>query len=163
MADGKGNLSEIDSRNIITTKPDELPEESRKAAEEFQSALQERIKAFEEELKVAKEKEMQALLSCFKKDRQGGVTQIQDVVLPSIECKSIKISKVKLNITPPPVTSSVFSGEKVTHMVDQPVSVCLANRLQKIIDGSIDNRLESVIDSKVRSAMLRVNDETAKK
>jgi hypothetical protein len=31
--------------------------------------LQERIKAFEEELKVAKEKEMQALLSCFKKDR----------------------------------------------------------------------------------------------
>jgi hypothetical protein len=35
MADGKGNLSEIDSRNIITTKPDELPEESRKAAKEF--------------------------------------------------------------------------------------------------------------------------------
>jgi hypothetical protein len=32
-------------------------------------ALQECRKAFEEELKAAEEKEMQALLSCFKKDR----------------------------------------------------------------------------------------------
>jgi hypothetical protein len=39
MADGKGNLSEIDSRNIITVKLEELPEESRKAVEEFQRAL----------------------------------------------------------------------------------------------------------------------------
>jgi hypothetical protein len=37
----------------------------------------------------------------------------------------------------------------------------LANRLQKIIDGSIDNRLESALDSKVHFAMLHVNDETA--
>jgi hypothetical protein len=35
MADGKGNLSEIDSRNIITAKPEELPKEARKAIEEF--------------------------------------------------------------------------------------------------------------------------------
>jgi hypothetical protein len=47
MADGEGNLSEIDSRNIITAKPEELPEESRKAVEEFQKALHERRKAFE--------------------------------------------------------------------------------------------------------------------
>jgi hypothetical protein len=39
MADDKGNLSEIDFRNIIMTKPEELPEESRKAVEEFQRAL----------------------------------------------------------------------------------------------------------------------------
>jgi hypothetical protein len=39
----------------------------------------------------------------------------------------------------------------------------LANRLQKIIDGSIDSRLESALDSKVHSAMLHVNDETSKK
>jgi hypothetical protein len=38
----------------------------------------------------------------------------------------------------------------------------LANCLQNIIDGSIDNRLESVLDNKVYSAMLHVNDETAK-
>jgi hypothetical protein len=31
--------------------------------------LQERRKTFEEELKAVEEKEMQALLSCFKKDR----------------------------------------------------------------------------------------------
>jgi hypothetical protein len=62
MADGKGNLSEIDSRNITTTKLEELPEESRKVVEEFQWGLLERRKAFEEELKAAEEKEMQALL-----------------------------------------------------------------------------------------------------
>jgi hypothetical protein len=34
--------------------------------------LQKRRKAFEEEFKAAEEKEMQALLSCFNKDWQGG-------------------------------------------------------------------------------------------
>jgi hypothetical protein len=113
-------------------------------------------------LKAVKEKEMQALLSCFKKDRQGEVTQIRGVVLPSIERKSIKIPEVQLNITPPPVTSSALSGEKIAHMVYQAVSASLANRLQKMIDGSVDSRLESALDSMVCSAMLHVNDETAK-
>jgi hypothetical protein len=88
--------------------------------------------------------------------------QIQGVILPSIECKSIKIPEVKLNIILPPITSSTLSGEEVAHMVDQAVSTSLANRLQKIIDGSIDCRLESALDSKISSTMLRVNDETAK-
>jgi hypothetical protein len=48
-------------------------------------------------------------------------------------------------------------------MVDQVVNASLVNRLQKIRDCSIDSRLESVVDSKVRSSVLRVNDETAKK
>jgi hypothetical protein len=89
---------------------------------------------------------MQGLLLCFKKDQHSGVTQIQGVILPSVECKSIKIPEVKLNITLPPITSSAS----------------LANRLQKIIDGSIDSRLESALDSKVHSATLHVNDETSK-
>jgi 23S rRNA maturation-related 3'-5' exoribonuclease YhaM len=143
MADGKDNLSEIDYRNIIMAKSEELPEESRKAVKEFQRALQERMKVFDEELKAIKEKEMQALLSLFKEDRQGGVTQIQGVILPFVECKSIKIPKVKLNITPPPVTSSALSGEEVTHMVDRAVSASLTNILEKMIDGSIDSRLGS--------------------
>jgi hypothetical protein len=84
MANDKGNLSEIDSRNIITAKPKELLKKCQKVIEEFQRALQERRKAFEEELKAAEKKEMQALLFCFKKDRHSGVTQIQGVVLPSI-------------------------------------------------------------------------------
>jgi hypothetical protein len=67
-----------------------------------------------------------------------------------------------MNITLPPITSSALSGEEVTHMVDQAVSASLANRLQKIIYGSIDNRLESALDNKVCSAMLHVNDETIK-
>jgi hypothetical protein len=74
MADGEGNLSEIDSRNIIMVKLEELPEESRMVVEKFRRALQEHRKAFEEELKAVEEKEMRALLSCFKKDRKGGVT-----------------------------------------------------------------------------------------
>jgi hypothetical protein len=105
---------------------------------------------------------MQALLSCFKKDRQGGVTQIQGVILPFVECKSIKIPEVKLNITLPLVTSSALSDEEVAHMVDHAVSASLVNRLQTIIDSSIDNRLESALDSMVHSTMLRINDETAK-
>jgi hypothetical protein len=91
------------------------------------------------------------------------VTQIQGVVLPSVEHKSIKIPKVTLNITSPSVTSSALSGEEVAHMVDQAVSASLANRLQKIIDGSIDSRLESALDSKVRSAMLCMNVKFSKK
>jgi hypothetical protein len=110
-----------------------LPKESRKAVEEFQEALHERRKDFKEE------KEMQALLSCFKKDQQSGVTQIQGDILPSVESMSIKIPEVTLNITPPPVTSSALSGEEVTHIVDQVIIASLANRLQKIIDGSIDS------------------------
>jgi flagellar motor component MotA len=162
VIDGKVNLSNIDSR-IITAKPEELLEESRKVVEEFQMALQECMKAFEEKLKAAEEKEMQALLSCFKKDRQGGVTQIQGVVLPSVKCKSIKIAEVKLNITSSPVSTSALSDKDVAHMVDQVVSASLANRLQTIIDGSVDSRLETALDSKVRSTMLHVNDKIAKK
>jgi hypothetical protein len=124
--------------------------------------LQELKKAFKEELKAAEEKEMQALLSCFKKYLQGEVTQIQGDALPSVEHKSIKIPEVKLNITLHVVTSSALSGEEVAHMVDQAVSASLANRLQKMIDGSVDSQLESSLDSKVRSAMLRVNDEITK-
>jgi hypothetical protein len=63
------------------------------------------------------------------------VTQI----VPSIERRSIEILEVTLNITPPPVISSALSSEEVAHMVDQVVSASLANRLQKIIDGSIDS------------------------
>jgi hypothetical protein len=43
---------------------------------------------------------------------------------PSLrEWKPIKIPEVKLNITLPPITSSALSGEDVTHIVDQTVSV----------------------------------------
>jgi hypothetical protein len=34
-AGGKGNLSEIDSRNIITVKSEELPKKSQKTVKEF--------------------------------------------------------------------------------------------------------------------------------
>jgi hypothetical protein len=91
------------------------------------------------------------------------VTQIQGVVLPSVKRMSTKIPEVKLNITPPPVTSSALSGEEVAHMVDQAVSASLANRMQKMIVGSVDSQLESSLDSKVHFVMLPVNDETAKK
>jgi inorganic pyrophosphatase len=69
MVDGKGNLPDIDPKNIIIVKSEELSKESWKAIEKFQKTLQERRKAFEEELKAIEEKEMQALISCFKKDR----------------------------------------------------------------------------------------------
>jgi hypothetical protein len=72
---------------------------------------------------------MQALLSCFNKDWQGGVTQIHGVVLPYVKRTSVKITEVTLNITLPPITSFALSGEEVAHLSDQVVSSSLANRL----------------------------------
>jgi hypothetical protein len=39
MADGKSNLSEVDSRNIIISKPGELPEEFEKPSGQFLSLI----------------------------------------------------------------------------------------------------------------------------
>ena len=84
MADRKEDLSEITSKNIIMAKLEKVPEETWKTVEKHMKAIQERRKAVEEEVRSLEEKEMQELLSCFKKDQQGVVTQIKDVVLPSI-------------------------------------------------------------------------------
>jgi hypothetical protein len=79
---------------------------------------------------------MQDFLSYFKKGWQGVVTQIKDVVLPSIDYKSVEILKVNTNINP---LSIALAFEDIVHMVDQVVNASLANRLQKQIDGSVDN------------------------
>jgi hypothetical protein len=62
---------------------EEVSKEARKTIEEHMKAIQEHRKVVEEELKALEEREMQYLLSCFKKDRQSVVTQIKGVVLPS--------------------------------------------------------------------------------
>jgi hypothetical protein len=67
------------------------------------------------------EKEMQALLSCFKKE----------AIFPSIDCKPIKIPEEKINTTCHPIALSALSIEDVVHMVDHVVSAPSATRMQK--------------------------------
>jgi hypothetical protein len=87
------------------------------------------------------------------------VTQIKDVVLPSIDYKPVEIPKVNTNIN---ALSIALAFEDIVHMVDQVVNASLAKDYKKI-DGDVDSQLESSIDNKIRFAMLRVNEEFAKK
>jgi CHAD domain-containing protein len=58
---------EIHPSNIVMASFEELPEEARKAFEEYKKAAEERRKAVEEYLKALEAEEMQNYLSCFKK------------------------------------------------------------------------------------------------
>jgi uncharacterized membrane protein len=70
----------------------EVPKEARKTVEEHMRAIYER-----------------------RKDCLGVVTQIRDVVLPSIDRKPIVIRKVKINL--PPNALSTLSAEDDAHML----------------------------------------------
>jgi glucose-6-phosphate 1-dehydrogenase len=80
MTNCKEDLLEITSKNIIMVKLEEV-QEAWKVVEGHMKALKERMKPVVEEMRTLEEKEMQDFLSCFKKDWQGVVTQIKDVVL----------------------------------------------------------------------------------
>jgi hypothetical protein len=67
------------------------------------------------------------------------VTQIKDVVLPSIDYKPVEIPKVNTNIN---ALSIALAFEDIVHMVDQVVNASLAKDYKKI-DGSVDSQLES--------------------
>ncbi|TVU26843.1 hypothetical protein EJB05_29408, partial [Eragrostis curvula] len=64
-----GSIAEVDPKNIVKASFEEIPENVRKK--------------FEEIKKIREEQELHELLSCFKKDRQGAVTQVKDYVPPS--------------------------------------------------------------------------------
>jgi hypothetical protein len=72
--------SEIDPKNIIMVTLEEIPEEQCKALEVHRWAAEERRK-------VEEAREPQEFLACFKKERQGKVTQVKEVILPSNRAK----------------------------------------------------------------------------
>jgi hypothetical protein len=71
---------EIDPKNIIMVTLEEIPEEQCKALEAHRRAVEERRK-------VEEAREPQEFHTCFKKERQGKVTQDKEVILPSNRAK----------------------------------------------------------------------------
>jgi hypothetical protein len=67
---------EIDPKNVIMVTLEEIPEEQRKAFEAHRQAAEERRM-------VEEAWELQEFLTCFKKERQGKVTQVKEAILPS--------------------------------------------------------------------------------
>jgi hypothetical protein len=68
--------SEIHMNNIVMATLVEVPEEARRAFEAHHKASKERRKPVEA-------RELQVFLACFKKDRQGKITQVKESILPS--------------------------------------------------------------------------------
>jgi hypothetical protein len=62
--------SKIDLKNVIMVTLEEIPEEQRKAFEVHRQAT-------EECRKTEEAQELQEFLACFKKERQGKVTQVK--------------------------------------------------------------------------------------
>jgi hypothetical protein len=68
--------SEIDPKNVIMVTLEDIPEEQRKAVEVHRRAAEERRK-------VEEVRKLQEFLTCFKKERQGKITRVKEVILPS--------------------------------------------------------------------------------
>jgi predicted transcriptional regulator len=72
--------SKIDPKNIIMVTLEKILEEQRRAFEAHQQVV-------EECRKVKEAWELQEFLAYFKKERQGKVTQVKEVILPSNNVK----------------------------------------------------------------------------
>lgn len=90
--------SEINEANIIMTSLDEIPGDARKA--------------YKEQRRAQEAEDLERFLLCFKKERNGGVVQIHDPILPTVGGKSE---------FPPEVNSNPVSvtGEDVFHKLSR--------------------------------------------
>ena len=120
--------SEISNTNIIVTSWEEVPETARKAFKDQKRARD------EEELKLKKprdEEELKNFLSSFRKDRQGIVTQIKEVVLPSIDALEV------ISSTPPLLVNS-----GVANLIDTAVCTHMNNKCDAM-SQNISNMISS--------------------
>jgi hypothetical protein len=84
MANDKGDLSEVDPKNIIMPSLEDLPNDVHQL--------------YEKQKKIC-EQELQMFLTSFKKDRQGVMTQVKEITLPPIKnSKDKKVTADKPNI-----------------------------------------------------------------
>jgi hypothetical protein len=86
---------EINSKNIIMGRSDEVSEDAYKVFEELQRVAKECRK-------VAKAKEIQEFISCFKKDHQGVFTQVKQVILLHID--NITVVRPNVSTSSPSIT-----------------------------------------------------------
>jgi hypothetical protein len=63
MADDKGDVSEVDPKNVIMPSLEDLPDDA--------------CQLYKKQKKIREQEELQMFLTSFKKDRQGVVTQVK--------------------------------------------------------------------------------------
>jgi hypothetical protein len=113
---------EIDSNNVIMVTLKEIPEEQRKTFEAHRQAAKVRRKAEEPW-------EFKEFLACFKKERQGKVTQVKEAILSSTSGKAKVMSDV--STSSPSVTPEVVTGMLNDH------TKYLMNHLHYIIENGL--------------------------
>jgi hypothetical protein len=127
--------SRIDPKNVIMVTLEEIPEEQRKAFKAHRQAVEERRKTEEAW-------ELQEFLACFKNERQGKVTQVQEAILPSTGGKDKVMPTVSTSspsITPEDVTSMLIDHTK---LLTNHLHYMLENGLVKIfktLNPSVDS------------------------
>jgi hypothetical protein len=128
LSDNQSNLSsldmssEIDTKNVIMMTLEEILEEQRKAFEAHQQAT-------EGHRKVEEAREVHEFLACFKKERQGKVTQVKEVILSS--------NNDKTKVMPDVSTSSPFiTPEDVTDMLNDHTKH-LTNHLHYMLENGL--------------------------
>jgi hypothetical protein len=89
----------IDPKNIIMVTLEEISEERRKVFKTHRQAI-------EECRKTEEARELQKFLACFKKERQGKVTQVKETILPSTSGKAKVMPD--LSTSSPSITLMMF-------------------------------------------------------
>jgi hypothetical protein len=111
--------SDIDPKNVIMVTLEEIKEEQCKAFEAHR-------KATEEHRKAEEARELQEFLACFKKERQGKVTQVKEAILPSTSGKA----KVTLAVSTPEDVIGMLN-DRTKHLINH-LHYMLENGLVKI-------------------------------
>jgi hypothetical protein len=131
LSDNQSNLSssdmssEIDPKNVIMVTLEEIPKEQCKVFEVHRQATEEHRKT--EEARV-----LQGFLTCFKNERQGKLTQVKEVILPSTSGKDKVMPAVSTSfpsVTPEDVTGMLNDHTK--HLTNH-LHYMLENGLVKI-------------------------------
>jgi hypothetical protein len=109
MADDKGDLSEVDPKNIIMLSIEDLPDDA--------------CQLYEKQKKIREQVELQMFLASFKKDWQGVMTQVKEITLPPIkDSKDKKVTTDKPNIL----------DSDVANVIDDAVSASLNNKFTAV-------------------------------
>jgi len=136
--------SNIHAGNIVMATPEELHKDQRKRYEEFQRTQEERKRLEEECRKLQDEADVQAFMSCFKKDRSGTVTMIKEPVLPIIEPK----------VTPKESTGPVpVTHEDLQNTINPMMSLMTNTMDHKITKAKLTNKDTNPYSSSVEQPL----------
>jgi hypothetical protein len=94
MADDKGDLSEVDPKNIIMPSLEDLADDARQL--------------YEKQKRIREQEELQMFITSFKKDQQGVMTQVKEITLhPVMDNKDKKVMTDKPNILDSDVANAI--------------------------------------------------------